>query len=156
MTSDEDLRRDRLESHLSELMRTATGDAGAFAQLEPMEAGIEGRIDVVSLGSHESPCASVSDSLPLDEAEATVLHEAGHWLEGHENLGSEVWRQYLVAREYDALNGTRSRGRFEQAANRRGLELVRDERVLSVLDAPPQRVEELLVRDARQYGDFDL
>lgn len=153
--SEEDLRRDTLETHLSELMRTATSDPGASAQLAEMPPGIEGWIDIVTLGQRESPCASVSDRLDLAGAEAAVLHEAGHWLEGHEVLGSDVWRQYQEARNRDRADGTRTRGPFEQAADRRGLERLEDPAVRAVLDVPAERVATLLVADARQYGEFE-
>lgn len=153
--SEEDLRRDRLETHLSELMRTATGDPGAFAQLAEMPPGIEGWIDIVSLGRRESPCASVSGRLDLAGAEAAVLHEAGHWLEGHEVLGSVVWRQYQEVRNRDMADGTRTRGPFEQAADRRGLERLEDPAVCAVIEVPPEQVANLLVADACQYGEFE-
>ena len=84
-----------------------------------------------------------------------MLHEAGPWLEGHEVLGSDVWRQYLEARNRDRADGTRTRGPFEQAADRRGLERLEDPAVRAVLDVPAERVADLLVADARQYGHFE-
>lgn len=151
----EDLRRDRLDTHLSELMRAATGNPGASAQLAEMPPGIEGWIDIVSLGRRESPSASVSDRLDLAGSEVAVLHEAGHWLEGHEVLGSDVWRQYQEARNRDMADGTRTRGAFEQAANRRGLERLQDPAVRAVLEVPLAQVADLPVADARQYGDLE-
>jgi len=57
MIADEDLRRDGLETHLSEVMGAAVGDPNAAAQLEEMAPGIEGRIEIVSMGSQASPMA---------------------------------------------------------------------------------------------------
>jgi hypothetical protein len=55
MPSPHDLERDALETHLSELMRAATGDQGASAQLADMPAGMEGMILVTYFGGRESP-----------------------------------------------------------------------------------------------------
>ena len=153
--SEENLRRDKLETHLSELMRAATGDPGAFAQLASMPPGIEGWIDIVSIGWRESPCASVSNRLDLAGAEAAVLHEAGHWLEGHEVLGSAAWRKYQEARKRDMADGTRTRGRLERAADRRALEELEGASVRAVLGVPAEQVADLLLADALQYGDLE-
>lgn len=136
-------------------MRAATGDPGASAQLAEMPLGIEGWIDLVSLGRRESPCASVSDRLDLIGAEAAVLHEAGHWLEGHTVLGSAAWRQYQEARNRDMADGTWTRVPLERAADRRGLERLEGPAVRAVLSVPAEQVADLLVADARQYDDLE-
>jgi len=151
----EEVERDARESHLSELMRAATGDPGAAVQLADMPPGLEGMILVTSIGPHESPCALISDRLGPVGAEAAVLHEAGHWLEGHEEWGSEAWRAYEAARAADLANGTRTRGPFEHAADRRGIERLTDAAVRAVLACPPDDVRADLLADARQYGLFD-
>jgi hypothetical protein len=152
----EDLERDEREAHLSELMRAASGDPSATAQLADMPPGLEGMILVTSIGSHESPCALISDRLSPVGAEAAVLHEAGHWLEGHEEWGSEAWRAYQAARDADVADGTRTRGPFEHAADRRGIERLTDAAVRAVLASPPDDVRADLLADARQYGPFEL
>jgi hypothetical protein len=148
------LRRDRLETHLGELMRVACHDPGAGAQLEEMAPGMEGRIEIISMG-REHPIAVISSSLELDGAEAAVMHEAGHWLEGHEILGSEEWKAYAAAKAFDQANGTRTRGPWEQAADRHAITLLGDKAVQQVLETDPARIAKLTLQDAEQFGPFD-
>jgi hypothetical protein len=46
---------DRMETHLSELMRATYDDPGPAAQLEDMAPGLEGRIEVISISLHPVP-----------------------------------------------------------------------------------------------------
>ncbi len=154
MISGEDLERDRLQTHLTELMRAACADPGAGAQLEALPRGQEGGIEVLSLGK-EHPIARISESLPLDEAETAVVHEAGHWLEGHEEFLSDPWRAYFEARTYDEAHGTRRHGPFEYAADGRAMTLLEDGTLAGVLQTDPARIAELLVEDARRYPPVD-
>jgi hypothetical protein len=115
----------------------------------------EGSITISSIGGHESPVANISASLEMDRAEAAVLHEAGHWLEGHEVFGSEANRAYEAAKAYDDAHDDRTRGPFEQAADRRALSILGEGEVLSLLETDPGRVADLLVEDAEQYAAFE-
>ena len=143
-----------METHLSELLRAACDDPWSQAHLVDLPPGLEGRTDVVSMGSHDSLAASIGDRLSLAEAEAATLHEAGHWLEGHEVWGSDLRQQYLDARTFDEEHGARTRGPFEQAADRRALALLRDPAVSGMLESAADEVAALLVKDAEQYGPF--
>ena len=54
-----------------------------------------------------------------------------------------------------AVNGTRTRGPFEQGADRTALGRLADDAVRQVLETDADRIQELLVEDAEQYGPFD-
>jgi hypothetical protein len=155
MIAGEDLRRDGLQTHLSALMQHATHDQSAAARLAQLDPGQEGYIEVGSLGTHRYPVGVISDVLALDAMETTVLHEAGHWLEGHEEFGSEARRRYQEAQANDKANGTLTCGPFEQAADRRALIMLDHEDVLKVLESDPARIADLLDEDARRYGPFE-
>jgi hypothetical protein len=155
LISEDDLRRERLESHLDRLMQAATRDDHAGARLEEMPPSIEGRVDTDSVGERTMPTAVISDQLDMDRAEAAVLHEAGHWLNGDEEFMSERWRGYVAARLHDEEHGTRTRGPFELEADRTALGRLDDPTVRQVLETDPTRVRELLIEDAEQYGGRD-
>lgn len=115
----------------------------------------EGSITISSIGGHESPIANINASLEMDRAEAAVLHEAGHWLEGHEVFGSAANREYEAAKTYDDTHDARTRGPFERAADRRALTMLDEDEVRRLLETDPERVADLLVEDAEQYGSFE-
>ena len=154
MLSEDELRRDTKRTHLCELVRAACHDEGASAEILDMPQRQEGSISISSIGAHDSPVANINASLEMDRAEAAVLHEAGHWLEGHEVFGSEANRAYEAAKAYDDAHDARTRGPFEQAADRRALTILGEVEVLSLLETDPGRIAGLLVEDAEQYGAF--
>jgi hypothetical protein len=155
MLSEDELRRDIMRTHLCELMRAACHDQGASVEIYEMPPRQEGSITISSIGGHESPVANINVSLEMDRAEAAVLHEAGHWLEGNEVFGSEANRAYEAAKAYDDAHDARTRGPFEQAADCRALTILGEGEVLSLLETDPWRIADLLVEDAEQYGAFE-
>jgi hypothetical protein len=148
--SDIDLERDNLHGHLCRLMRAACDDPHAGAQLADLGNQIEGRTDHLYFGFQDHPIAVVSDGQDLVGMETTVLHEAGHWLEGH-----EIDREYEAAYAYDRANEAATRGPWEQAADRRGLDLLLLDQVRNELKSDPLLIEAGLIADARRYGEFE-
>jgi hypothetical protein len=147
------LSRDQLESHLSTLMQAACSDPSASALLVELGDGDEGTLQIdMSFGS-EHPIAVISDQLDLANAEATTLHEAGHWLEGHvRGLPSDG--NYQGAVIADRMNGTATRGNWEQDADRRALALLKEDPTLETIEASTEVIESILVDDALKYGSF--
>lgn len=139
-----DLERDKLETHLSELMRAACDDPQAAALLTLQPPGREGHIEIIS--GH--PYAMIDQTLTGPAAEAAVLHEAGHWLLGHEQEPQAG--EYAKAREQDGRTGSRTVGPWERSADRRAQELLKELSVNSlILDSAA--VASFLDEDAGQY-----
>lgn len=147
------LRRDEVEAHLATIMIAACRDADAGAQLEDLEEGVEGTIQITGFGGGH-PTALVSERLSPPEMEATTLHEAGHWMQGH-LVGLPQDGNYQGAVIADLANGTATRGPWEQEADSRALQLLADADVRAALEAAPDELERLLIEDARKYGPFE-
>lgn len=145
------LEHDRLETHLGELMQAACNDPHASAQLEELGEYDEGAIQILYWGGSAHPIASVNQDLELDNAEATTLHEAGHWVLGHEDDPD-----YVAAVAFDRENNGSTRGPWEQAADRKALELLGDPDIVRLLETEPERIGELLMFDGAKYGDFEV
>jgi hypothetical protein len=147
------LHRDEIEAHLARIMIAACGDAEAGSQLEDLEDGVEGTIQITGFGGGH-PTAMVSERLILPEMEATTLHEAGHWMQGH-LVGLPQDGNYQGAVIADLANRTATRGPWEQEADSRALKLLADDTVRSTIETAPEELERLLIEDARKYGPFE-
>lgn len=141
-----DLARDTLNTHLSGLMRAACDDSQATALLTELSSGHEGYIEIVS--GH--PYAMIADTLDRAAAEAAVLHEAGHWLLGHEEEPERS--KYVAARVVDEATGSRTRGPWERQADLKAIELVNAPHVASLLTGTAAEVAHYLEQDAAQYS----
>jgi hypothetical protein len=149
------MRRDERESHLAALMGAACSDPRAGAQLADLADEAEGTIwiDMSFRGCH--PIAEVNEKLSLAEMEATILHEAGHWVLGHiKGLPREG--NYQGAVLADVANRTTTRGPWEQQANARATKFLGNAGVCAVAQSPSTELQRLLNHDARKYAQLEI
>jgi hypothetical protein len=135
-----------IEEQLGPLARAATGSPRASVILAEMPPTIEGYIQI----TNGDPDLVISRALPPVGKEAAVLHEAGHWREGHE---ADLAEAYAAAR---------ARGlddpefvRLEQNADRHALRLLGEVDVRQALTSDVAAVAAEIKRDAAQYGTFE-